>query len=487
MKLKVMSLKPPSFFPPIEKFGVRRRWLLNSMALTLFVVLIGVTAYSVSVSAYYYGSVQTSLMTKAKTASDFFSSYISRTYAEYYQSAYAYTERFDERDRLELQFISTSGRVEASTYGITAGTRPGTPDISAVIETRAPSVWSGKSPRTGERVIAATSPMLYSDGRLVGMMRYVSSLSEVDKTVLLNILAASGIGLFVLLVVAGANLFFIRSIINPIKQITKTTRSIADGGYGTRIDDSYGDEIGEMVEAINDMSMKISQSEKLKNEFISSVSHELRTPLTAIAGWGETLLYDESLRSDAKRGLSIILKEARRLADMVEELLDVTHIQDGRFTVNLEPTDIETLLDDALATYAEVFRRDNLKLNYEALPEPLPEIPGDPVRLKQVLLNLLDNASKYGRSGEKIDVNCGLASDDKGKQFVWVSIRDYGGGIPEDELEFVKRKFFKGSSKERGNGIGLSVCDEIVKRHSGLLTIENAPERGVVVTVQLPA
>ncbi len=116
----------------------------------------------------------------------------------------------------------------------------------------------------------------------------------------------------------------------PVQEVTVMTRHIADGGYGSQIDNKYSDEIGEMVDSINEMSLQISRSEKMKAEFISSVSHELRTPLTAITGWGETLQYDEGMSEDSRKGVEIILKEARRLTNMVEELLDFTRIEDGR-------------------------------------------------------------------------------------------------------------------------------------------------------------
>ncbi|MDR2360878.1 MAG: HAMP domain-containing protein [Oscillospiraceae bacterium] len=485
--MKIPRLGMNAFKAINKPHGIKRRWLINSLTVVIAVVLIGVVAYSVSISAYYYSGMRASLETKAKTASEFLQDYFSRTYAEYYQTAYAYAERFDERDRIELQFVSAAGKVEASTYGITAGTHPGTPEITEALDTKNVAVWSGKSPRTDERIIAVSSPIMTSNGRLIGLMRYVSALSEVDKLVALNIGAASGIGLLIVITVVSANLFFIRSIVAPVQEVTAMTRAIADGGYGARIENKYGDEIGEMVESINEMSMKISQTEKLKTEFISTVSHELRTPLTAITGWSETLLYDDALKSDTRRGLSIILKESRRLAVMVEELLDITRVEEGRFTVRLEPTDIELLLDEAITAYEDVFRRDGIQLEYIPADDPLSEIPGDPARLKQVFLNILDNAAKYGKSGGKTVITCNRVTEDK-RDYAEVTVRDFGIGIPEDELEFVKYKFYKGSSKERGSGVGLAVCDEIVKHHRGKLTIENASDGagGVEVKIRLP-
>jgi len=142
-------------------------------------------------------------------------------------------------------------------------------------------------------------------------------------------------------------MIFIRSIVRPVQEITGVARRIADGGYGVKIESKYDDEIGELTDAINEMSLAISRSDKMKTEFISSVSHELRTPLTAITGWGETLMYDTEMGEDSQKGISIILKEARRLTRLVEELLEFTRISDGRFTVNVTEVDLEAELEEA--------------------------------------------------------------------------------------------------------------------------------------------
>jgi signal transduction histidine kinase len=201
-------------------------------------------------------------------------------------------------------------------------------------------------------------------------------------------------------------------------------------------------------------------------------------------------MYDENMSEDSQRGVAIILKQTRLLANMVEELLDFTRIEDGRFTVNMEPVDIEAELEDALLTYSELFRQENMTLEYVSVSsaEQLPVIQGDPERLKQVFSNLLDNAVKYGKGGGKLVVSIALEKEyeDTGKDYVKITIRDYGPGIPPDELPHVKYKFYKGSSKERGSGIGLAVCEEIVKRHNGFLNIENAPDKGIIVTILLP-
>lgn len=461
--------------------GLRRRWLRNGIALIALIILAAVVAFSLSMYSYYYTSLRTGLEEKAKTSSSFFSTYVSGTYAEYQQSAYLFTGDYGDKDQIELQFINVNGRVETSSYGLGAGVTPGTPDIQAALDTGVMSAWQGTDKATGEQVMAVSAPILYSDGGVMGAMRYVTSLRLVNREILQDSLSALVIGALVLAAVVLSNFYFLRTITEPIRGLTAVARRIAEGSYGIQAEKKYDDEIGLLTDAVNEMSAKVGQAEKMQTEFISSVSHELRTPLTAITGWSETLLYDESLRGETRRGLTIISREAGRLTKMVEDLLEFTRVQDGRFHINAETMDLEAELEDIVFSYGELLRAEHVELEYVPPQEEIPPIQGDPERLKQVFLNILDNAAKYGREGKLIVVS--LVAEGES---VSVRVRDFGPGIPENELPFVKRKFYKGSSKERGSGIGLAICEEIVALHRGELTIENAQGGGVLVTVTLP-
>ena len=276
---------------------------------------------------------------------------------------------------------------------------------------------------------------------------------------------------------------YLRSLTDRIDELTAFARRISDGSYGLQTDAVSSDELGTLAAEINSLSEEIVHASKIQTEFISSVSHELRTPLTAIGGWAETLMYDEAIQGESRRGVEIVGRETGRLTKMVEELLEFTRIQDGRFRLNMERMDIAAEVEDAIFTYSRLMQREDLSLRFDGGgAEDIPPIEGDPERLRQVLLNLLDNAVKYGRGGGDIEV--GLGADENG--WVRITVRDHGPGIPASELPHVKEKFYKGSGKERGSGIGLAVCEEIVSRHGGRLTIENAPEGGVLATVLLP-
>jgi signal transduction histidine kinase len=330
----------------------------------------------------------------------------------------------------------------------------------------------------------AVSTPLRSGGRVVGIIRCVTSMRLVNQQVMLAVLVIILIALLCISMVLISNLVFINDVVEPVAVVTDAAKRISHGSYGFRVENTYTDELKELVDNINDMSMKISQNEKMKSEFISSVSHELRTPLTAINGWGETLIEDPiSDPAQTRRGMRIILNETRRLATMVEELLDFSKMEDGRFTLSIEMMDLQAEFEDAIFTYMELFRQEGIELLYDDPGEEviLPPISGDPERLKQVFCNLLDNAAKHGGAGKRIHASIGR---EEGEQVV--RIRDYGPGIPEAELPFIKQKFYKGSSKARGSGIGLAVCDEIVALHGGAFEIANAEGGGAEVTIRLP-
>ena len=459
--------------------GIRKRWMVNSISVVLFIVLLAVAAFSAAMGSYYYSTLSESLKQKAENAISSFDYY--RTEAEYYDNARAVVAGEPNSDKLEVEYLDADGQIRFSSSDLTAFRSPGTPDIAEAISMKRTKVWIGADPSTGEHIMAASSPLMI-DGEVVGVMRYVTSLNKVDKQIIIIVAIALGIGLGILGMVYFSNLYFIRSIVDPVAGITETAKRIAAGSYGVQIEKRYDDEIGALTDTINDMSLKINQSEKMKNEFISSVSHELRTPLTAINGWAETIMNGEVRDAgDVKKGMGIIVSEARRLTNMVEELLEFSRIQDGRFTLSVEPMDIKAELEDAVYTYREFFRREGIELNHFDCDEEFPPIAGDPERLRQVFCNLLDNAAKHGGSGKRIDTAIARDEDQ-----VVITIRDYGPGIPAEELPHVKYKFYKGSSKARGSGIGLAVCDEIITRPRGNLGIDNAEGGGGIVTIHLP-
>lgn len=467
--------------PDFQIKGLRKRWIVNTVAvvtaLGLACVMIIVTAFS----AYYYSSMESDMRYRARATTDFFADYLNQSYNDYYQSCITYAQTFDDKDTIELQFINTQGNVVASSHGSWSGPSPETSDIYNALYKRIVDKYVGKNPGTGERIMAVSSPMIYSNGEVIGVLRYVSSTVKMDQQILRISMISMAALLVVLLVVLFSSNYYIHSILVPLGDIIDKAKKITGGSYGIQIQKKYDDEIGDLADTINEMSIKINQNEKMQTEFISSLSHELRTPLTAITGWSETLLSSDDLSPDTRRGMRIIHREAGRLTEMVLDLLDFTRMQDGRMTLNMETVDIRAEFEDTIFMYGNRLSSDGIELEYLENDDDIPMVSCDHKRLRQVFLNILDNAAKHGSEGKRIEASISRNADN-----VLVRIRDYGPGIPDDELPLVKKRFYKGSSKARGSGIGLAVCDEIVSLHGGTLTLANAPEGGTVVTIEFP-
>jgi signal transduction histidine kinase len=466
--------------------GIRHRWLVNNVSILVLIVVVIVSVAVLAISGFYYSMMRSGLEAKLSATSDFFENYVSTSQEAFYNSIYEFTQDFDGKDSIMVEFLSSDGEVLASSFGLTAGTRPGTEDIQGALESGTISVFSGRDPATGERIMAVSGPVSYSGGQ-VGVLRYVTSLRVADRQILILVGLAALLALVIILLIFSTGMYFIHSIVTPVVEITETATRIAAGGYGVQIQKKFADgddEIGELARAINNLSLQISQTEKMQSEFLSSVSHELRTPLTAISGWGETLLTSDQMDPvETRRGIVTMLKETRRLTSLVEELLEFSRIQDGRFKLNVEISDLRSVFEDTIFMYGSRLKQEGIELIYQETDQDIPEISCDPERMKQVFLNILDNAAKYGGAGGK--VLCGISAQ-SGE--VIVTIRDFGPGIPDEELPLVKKKFYKGSSKARGSGIGLAVCEEIVTMHGGALDIANAgdPEGGCLVTIHLP-
>lgn len=463
---------------PRRRTRLRWRWLFNTLAATLVVLVVAISALTLAMYTYYTSTIQANLESRAETAAGMFRNY---TESGYLSAARQFINQFEDKTTIEVQFLTSAGRVLMSSNMDISGGSARSGDVAAAIENRRVETTIGLDASTGDDVVSASAPVVYN-GSVVGVVRFVTSLRLVESAMLRIVAVSLLIAVAILIVVGLIASYFIRSVLDPVLRVTETAKRIAAGSYGVQMEKRANDEMGELVDAINDMSMKIDQAERTQSEFISSVSHELRTPLTAINGWAETL-YNGEVRgaADVKKGMGIIVSEGRRLTNMVEELLEFSRMETGRFSLSVEPIDIVAELEDAVYTYQEFFRRKGLKLEYTPYEEDMPIISGDPERLRQVFCNLLDNADKHGGAGGQVDV-----SVEKEEDYVAIRIRDHGPGVPEDELPFIKYKFYKGSSKARGSGIGLAVCEEIVTAHNGVLDIGNAEGGGCVVTIRMP-
>ena len=295
----------------MKKVGsLRKRWLINTAGVIFLLGLVCVLAVTAFFAAYYYSNMRADLENRAKTTTEFFADYMNQDLDSFCQTCITYVQTYENRNKLELQILDTQGEILASSFGQLNAGNPGTSEIQQAMELRGPVPYVGRDPDTNERIMAVSSPVVYCSGRVVGALRYVTSTRLGDMQIILVALVSMAVLAVVLVVVLLSSGYYIRSIMNPVAQITEKAKRIANGSYGARIQTPYADEIGELADTINEMSAKISQNEKMQAEFISQLSHELRTPLTVINGWSETLLADETMDDGTRQGMKIISSEA---------------------------------------------------------------------------------------------------------------------------------------------------------------------------------
>lgn len=463
--------------------SITKRWVRGSLLVTILMCLVAEAVFLYYSITNYYDGARRAMTTRTSTIITQLNASAAQTGESQGVLLRRMVEQFTEKDKFELMLVNAAGKPLVTSTGFA-------PDDSVAGEDYLEALASEKGEghavyRTamGEKVMAVTTLLPRAAGEIVAV-RFVTSLTLVDQSIAALVAFSLALVTAVVLFSVWTGMFFIRSIVRPIGEIEATAAKIAEGNLDTRIENKYNDEIGKLSDTINHMAGELDKTERMKNEFISSVSHELRTPLTAITGWAETIMSGEARdEGDVRKGMAIIASEARRLSGMVEELLEFSRIEDGRFTLSVEPMDIKAELEDAVYTYHEFLAAKDIAVYHTDCEEEFGPIPGDPDRLRQVFCNLLDNAAKHGGAGKRIDTAIFPDGSD-----VVITIRDYGPGIPPEELPNVKYKFYKGSSTARGSGIGLAVCEEIISRHNGELTISNAEDEagGCLVEVRLP-
>ena len=456
--------------------SITTRWLLN----VYLIIVAAVTAIAVIVSMLFASLIFSSVQSQAADYAQDFDSLSSANRENFYDLAIEASEGFEHKDKIEVQVINSGGKVIVSTTGFQSPDNV-TADFNRAVGSGSGSyVFRGKN-SGGERVMAGTKLIYGSHGEVLGAYRWISSLKSAYRKINITVIIIVLLYLSVLGLCAVSGFFFMKSIVNHLREMGNTARKIAGGDFKARIEVIEHDEIGELSETINYMASELENAETMKNDFISSVSHELRTPLTAIRGWGETAKMsigtDEEL---VARGLDVVLSEADRLSGLVEELLDFSRMQSGRISVNIMPMDVSELLRAATDMYTELAVKQGIELSYTP-PMQNSIVLGDPDRLKQVFINIIDNAVKYTEKGGQV-----LVDITKEEGCVRVTVTDTGVGIPAQDIDRVKEKFYKANKTVRGSGIGLAVADEIIKQHSGLLFIESTENVGTTVTVVLP-
>ena len=343
-------------------------------------------------------------------------------------------------------------------------------------------------PNTGERFLVAFAPLQRAPWGLAlagPEAQVLAPIRRLDPPLVALVLAS-------LAILVGLATLTARSVVDPVRELILAARRIARGDLETEVPRRGAGELHALSRALDEMRLGLREAERaraevdrLKDEFVSSVSHELRTPLGYIKGYTTTLLrrdaeWDEE---QVREFLRIIDESSDQLESLVDHLLDMSRISEGRLSVEPEPV--------ALAPIArDVARNANVRTSAHRIkvqvPPDMPLVMADRGRIGQVLGNLVDNAIKYSPEGGPITISAAVTAEQ-----AHVAVRDEGLGIPEDQLESVFDRFHRGSSalvrSTRGTGLGLPICRAIVEAHGGRIWAERpADGPGSVVHFTLP-
>ena len=466
--------------------GITRRWLCGSLLMTVLLVLLVEGMFLYSCTRSYYNSVQQTMYRRFSSISGQLKMYTGDTAQKASASRSValrrMVEQFSDKDKYEFMLLDSYGSVIASSSGTDAEGILTSADFEQAQETGDGMGVAIYRTDSSEMVMAVCCLVPYA-AEDVAAMRLVTSLTLVQNQLKNVFLISIVVVITILGFTVASGLYFVRSIVVPLGQVERTAASIARGELDVRlpVTGDARDEVDRLRGTINRMAEGLEETEKMKNEFISSVSHELRTPLTSIRGWVETLrTLDDPEDENYRKGLEIINNETARLYNMVEELLDFSRLQNGRLKMSCHPLDLVAELTDAVLFCEARIQREGLLLSYSE-PEEMIPVYADPNRLRQVFINILDNAIKYSAPGGRITVKIW-----QGEYKAFIEIIDQGRGIPPEDLENVKTKFYKGRNSVRGSGIGLALVDSIMTALDGTLDLKSTLGRGTVVTLGLP-
>lgn len=451
--------------------------LVKSFSIVIFITILVLDILLITfVRKYYYDNMNDLLKNQLQVTTNFYKKYFNLYSLE--ENIYDSLDSFWEQTDAQIQIYDNTGSMLMDSIGVVEDNVKYI-DVQKSLQGEKNNRWIGNVSYYDYKVMALSTP-IESDGKVIGVMRLVVSLEAVDKGISNIIVFFLIISITVLIFSILVSTILAKNIVVPIKKLTIVAEEMAGGDLGVRSDTNSRDEIGKLAKTLDYMAEEIQKREQLKNEFISSISHELRTPLTAIKGWVITLDDSQTDKDTLKMGLNIIEKETDRLVNMVEELLDFSILSSGKMTLNKKEVSIKAISDYIDVYMSARARRENKRLNIN-LDSENKKIYVDIDRIKQVLINLLDNAFKFTEAEGTISISFTAVEGS-----LKIVVQDDGSGITKEDLPRVKEKFYKGKNAKSKNGIGLSICDEIVKLHNGEIFIESEEGKGTSVTVILP-
>jgi len=460
-----------------RKTSIKRKLTTHFVIVIAVTVLIFELLFTYGIHQFYYANIEQFLRDRLRVTIDVYDRYLG--YDALSSKAKFILENTAVPDTVEAQILDLDGRIIESTARVFGERTVNTPDFLMTF-TGDSQAWRGRNPETRELVMAVSAP-LFENRKMVGVIRYITSVTDVDRTIKTFLIYAYIVGFAVLVIVFKLSMLMAKGMVDALHDLKWVADNIAVGNVKVRAVKTSDDEFGELADTLNYMTEEIQKTEQLKHDFISSISHELRTPLTAIKGWSETILSGDFANVDeTEMGLEIISKETERLRGLVENLLDFSKLEAERMEMNFEKVNVVELLERVIFQMSTLAREKKIICQL-SFPDGYIHVDGDRNRLRQVLINILDNAIKYTPNGGKVVCQV-LSLQEK----VVITISDSGVGIHREFLAKVTERFYKVSSKHGGSGLGLAIAKGIVEAHKGTLSIESEIDKGTAVSIILP-
>ncbi|GAB7386266.1 HAMP domain-containing sensor histidine kinase [Bacillaceae bacterium] len=391
-----------------------------------------------------------------------------------------------EFSHVSLYIVDAKGKIVAN-----AGV-PGLPEGSWISREEVGMLARGNSiqkeyedPLSGKRFLVSGKPII-TEGGFYGGVYVLSSIEAIHQSVqrVRHLLILSGMGAFFLAL--GFTFVLSRKLSDPLIAMERATRQIAKGKLDTRVIVTSGDELGSLAQAINDLAKSLQRYDDTRKEFFANISHELRTPITYIEGYAKILrdgLYESE--EEKQQYLQIIHQESQRLTRMIEDLFELSKMEEGKFDLHRERIDLAEVMENVVRKAHWRAKGKGLEIEL-AIEEDLPFVYGDGLRMEQIFSNLLDNAIRYTEQG-KISIKMWRKEQNQ----VMIQIEDTGIGIPEQEIPYIFERFYrveKSRSREHGGtGLGLAIVKRLVELQGGEIRVFSKVGQGTRFQIMFPA
>ncbi|MGH1296793.1 ATP-binding protein [Bacillus pretiosus] len=452
---------------------MKRKVTLYFMTVIILMLVLFEVVFSASIYRYYYNGIVQYIESHAKTSTRFFSEYNSLYFIRLQEYSGDIIESF-QLEGTELQLIDRHGTIIQSSSGQKVEGKVVIP-YSLLEGEMYHQVTTTKDDVKQLEVI---SPLIHQ-GQTIGVLKYTTVLTNVNAKIIEIIMFTISVGIVISGIVFLISRRLANSFVKPIESIIHASSQIAEGTLKKKIKEDYPGELGELAYSLNHMSNKIEKAEQMKNEFIASISHEIRTPLTGIKGWSETLkTVDHLTEEEIKQGMGIISGETDRLIHLVEELLDFSRLQSNHFNLYKQNVQMYDILEETIWQLTP--NAEEKQIQFINTIERI-ELMGDRNRLKQIFLNIVQNAIKYSHEKGTIHIE---ATKNEGQAVI--KVKDEGIGIAKEHLSYIEQPFYQINNNATGAGLGLAIVKKMVELHGGTLSFISKEGIGTTILIKLP-